>query len=208
MHAYSFARLALGLGQLIYGPLSERVGRKGALLIGLPVFGCALATDIQTLVVLHFIQGLGGCAAAVIPRVIVRDLYSGHEAARALNVRFILIEGLTASACSIDNCTCLRQSDNEGAEPDRSGVSEAPRTLVWPKRRAATAAELSLAEHGRLPAGYGPLRCALRQAAMAAIGGIQGLDFVSPEPPVEQKRHSRRCSRGGGHTSVGGPLGD
>jgi len=87
--------LALGLGQLIYGPLSDRVGRKAPLLFGLAVFGlagvgCALASDIQTLVALRFIQGLGGCAAAVIPRAIVRDLYSGHEAARLMGLLMLV----------------------------------------------------------------------------------------------------------------------
>ena len=56
--------VALGVGQLFYGPVSDMVGRKPPLYAGLALFtlasvGCALATDIHTLVVLRFVQGLG-----------------------------------------------------------------------------------------------------------------------------------------------------
>ncbi len=81
--------VAMGAGQLIYGPVSDMVGRRLPLYFGLTLFafgsvGCALAPDIQTLVVLRFVQGLGACATVVIPRAIVRDLYTGHEAARVM----------------------------------------------------------------------------------------------------------------------------
>ncbi|MDB5849268.1 MAG: Bcr/CflA family drug resistance efflux transporter, partial [Rhodoferax sp.] len=59
--------ISLGIGQIIYGPVSDMVGRKLPLYFGLLLFaagsvGCALAPDIHTLVVLRFIQGLGACA--------------------------------------------------------------------------------------------------------------------------------------------------
>lgn len=87
--------LALGLGQLVYGPLADRCGRKIPLMAGLAVFGlagvgCALASDIETLVALRFVQGLGGCAASVIPRAVVRDLYTGHEAARLMSMLMLV----------------------------------------------------------------------------------------------------------------------
>ncbi|MBB3181995.1 DHA1 family bicyclomycin/chloramphenicol resistance-like MFS transporter [Variovorax sp. Sphag1AA] len=81
--------LALGAGQLIVGPLSDRFGRKAPLCVGLAVFsvasfGCALAPTIGVLIALRFVQGLGACAAMVIPRAVVRDLHSGPEAARLM----------------------------------------------------------------------------------------------------------------------------
>jgi DHA1 family bicyclomycin/chloramphenicol resistance-like MFS transporter len=81
--------VAMGAGQIIYGPVSDMLGRRRPIFFGLTLFaigsvGCALAPDIQTLVVLRFVQGLGACAAVVIPRAIVRDLYTGHEAARVM----------------------------------------------------------------------------------------------------------------------------
>ena len=55
--------ISLGVGQLLYGPVSDMVGRKPPLYFGLGLFalasiGCALATDIQTLIALRFVQGL------------------------------------------------------------------------------------------------------------------------------------------------------
>ena len=79
--------IALGLGPVRYGPVSDMVGRKAPLYFGLVLFalgsiGCALAPDIQTLVALRFVQGLGACATMVIPRAVVRDLHTGHALVR------------------------------------------------------------------------------------------------------------------------------
>ena len=87
--------ISLGVGQLIYGPMSDMVGRKAPLYFGLVLFGagsigCALAPDIQTLVVLRFIQGLGASAGMVIPRAVVRDLHTGHDAARLMSLLMLV----------------------------------------------------------------------------------------------------------------------
>jgi DHA1 family bicyclomycin/chloramphenicol resistance-like MFS transporter len=87
--------VSLGIGQIIYGPLSDMVGRKPPLYFGLLLFavasvGCALAPDVQTLVVLRFIQGLGACAGMVIPRAVVRDLHTGNDAARLMSLLMLV----------------------------------------------------------------------------------------------------------------------
>ena len=87
--------ISLGIGQIIYGPVSDMVGRKPPLYFGLLLFaagsiGCALAPDIQTLVVLRFIQGLGACAGMVVPRAVVRDLHTGHDAARLMSLLMLV----------------------------------------------------------------------------------------------------------------------
>ncbi len=87
--------LSIGLGQLLYGPVSDMVGRKPPLYAGLALFtlasiGCALATDIQTLVALRFLQGLGAAAGMAIPRAIVRDLHTGAEAARLMSLLMLV----------------------------------------------------------------------------------------------------------------------
>ncbi|WP_294767039.1 multidrug effflux MFS transporter [uncultured Rhodoferax sp.] len=87
--------IALGIGQIIYGPVSDMVGRKAPLYFGLVLFavasvGCALAPDIHTLVVLRFIQGLGACAGMVVPRAVVRDLHTGHDAARLMSLLMLV----------------------------------------------------------------------------------------------------------------------
>jgi DHA1 family bicyclomycin/chloramphenicol resistance-like MFS transporter len=87
--------LALGLCQLLYGPLSDRFGRKPPLYAGLALFvvgsiGCALASDIQTLIVLRFIAGVGACACTVIPRAVVRDLHTGVEATKLTSLLMLV----------------------------------------------------------------------------------------------------------------------
>ncbi|MDQ5896964.1 MAG: transporter, family, multidrug resistance protein [Pseudomonadota bacterium] len=79
--------VALGLCQMLYGPLSDRFGRRGPMAIGLGLFvlgslGCALAPDARTLIAMRFVAGVGACASMVIPRAVVRDLHTGVEAAR------------------------------------------------------------------------------------------------------------------------------
>ena len=87
--------ISLGLGQIIYGPVSDMVGRKPPLYLGLLLFGagsvgCALAPDIHTLVVLRFIQGLGACAGMVVPRAVVRDMHTGVDAARLMSLLMLV----------------------------------------------------------------------------------------------------------------------
>ncbi len=87
--------LALGIGQLLYGPVSDMVGRKPPLYFGLALFvaasiGCALAQSIDTLVLLRFVQGLGAAAGMAIPRAVVRDLHTGTDAARLMSLLMLV----------------------------------------------------------------------------------------------------------------------
>jgi len=87
--------LALGSGQLLYGPVSDMVGRKPPLYFGLGLFtlasiGCALTNDVQMLIALRFVQGLGAAAGMVIPRAVVRDLHTGTEAARMMSLLMLV----------------------------------------------------------------------------------------------------------------------
>jgi MFS transporter, DHA1 family, multidrug resistance protein len=72
-------------GQIIFGPLCDRMGRRPALLIGCAVFtfgafGCAIAPSMETLVISRFLQGIGASAGPVISLAIVRDLFVGSAA--------------------------------------------------------------------------------------------------------------------------------
>jgi DHA1 family bicyclomycin/chloramphenicol resistance-like MFS transporter len=83
--------VAFGICQLVYGPVSDMVGRKPPLYFGLVVFlagsiGCALAPDIDALIVFRVIQGIGASSVMVIPRAIIRDLHTGVEAARLMSL--------------------------------------------------------------------------------------------------------------------------
>ena len=78
------------LGQLFYGPLSDRYGRRRPLLVGLALYtvasaGCALAGSIPQLMCWRGLQALGGCAGVVMARAVVRDVFGPREAARVLS---------------------------------------------------------------------------------------------------------------------------
>lgn len=78
-----------GLSQLIYGPLSDRFGRRPVLLVGVALFllasvACALAQSIPQLVVARLFQAVGACAGPALGRAVVRDIYGRERAARAL----------------------------------------------------------------------------------------------------------------------------
>ena len=90
--------LGLGLGQLVIGPLSDAVGRRKPLLVGLAAHAamsvlCALAPSITLLALTRTLQGLAGAAVAVVAMATVRDLFSGYRAAQLLS-RLILVLGI------------------------------------------------------------------------------------------------------------------
>jgi DHA1 family bicyclomycin/chloramphenicol resistance-like MFS transporter len=82
--------LGLGFGQLAWGPLSDRFGRKVLLLIGLFIFvlgsfACLLAPTLNAMLGARAVQGFGGAAARVISVAIVRDLFAGRQMARVMS---------------------------------------------------------------------------------------------------------------------------
>jgi MFS transporter, DHA1 family, multidrug resistance protein len=79
----------LAIGQLVAGPLSDGMGRRRPLLIGLAAFvvfsvACAMAPDIGSLIAFRFLQGMAGAVGVVLSLAIVRDMYEGTELARVL----------------------------------------------------------------------------------------------------------------------------
>lgn len=90
--------LGLALGQLLIGPLSDTLGRRGPLLAGIGVHIvasvlCAVAPTIAVLGGLRVLQGIGAAAGAVVAMAIVRDLFTGRAAATLLS-RLILVMGV------------------------------------------------------------------------------------------------------------------
>jgi DHA1 family bicyclomycin/chloramphenicol resistance-like MFS transporter len=90
--------IGLTLGQLAYGPLSDRFGRKPPLYVGYALFTlaslvCALADNLTLLIIGRFLQGLGGCAGMVVTSAMVRDRMGVRDAARVFSL-LILVMGL------------------------------------------------------------------------------------------------------------------
>lgn len=86
------------IGQLFYGPIMDRFGRKKPLLIGLSTYliasiGCAFVTTVEQLIFLRFLQALGGCAGMVASRAMVRDIFPASENAKVFSL-LILVMGV------------------------------------------------------------------------------------------------------------------
>ena len=92
--------IAFGIGQLIYGPVSDRMGRRYVLLAGIAIYAvasvlCVLTNSIDELIIARFFQALGGAAGIVLSRAIIRDLFDKLEGARALSL-MLLVPSLAA----------------------------------------------------------------------------------------------------------------
>ena len=88
--------VGIAAGQIIYGPLLDRFGRKIPLIIGLVIYiaasiGCALANDADHLIVYRFIQALGSCGGMVASRAMVRDFFGPTESAKVFSMLMLVI---------------------------------------------------------------------------------------------------------------------
>src|SRR3989442_1157690 len=97
--------LGLALGQVIAGPISDALGRRRPLLVGLTAYAlasllCVAAPSVLALVVLRFVQGCAGAAGIVIARAVVRDLHSGEPLARFFSL-LMLVNGPPPRVCSV-----------------------------------------------------------------------------------------------------------
>ncbi len=89
--------IGITFGQIIYGPIVDRFGKKPPLFFGLFLFtlssiGCYFCKNIEQLIVLRFFQAFGACSCTVVPRAIVRDLFTPQESGRVFS-HLILVMG-------------------------------------------------------------------------------------------------------------------
>jgi DHA1 family bicyclomycin/chloramphenicol resistance-like MFS transporter len=87
--------IGLAAGQIIYGVISDSLGRRGPLIAGLTLFVlaslcCSTAHSAALLAAFRFFQGLGGAAGIVVSRAIVRDLFEGYQAARVFSLLMLV----------------------------------------------------------------------------------------------------------------------
>ena len=87
--------VGFSLGQFFWGPLSDRIGRRRPIAIGMVLYivgsiGCAMSRNVETMIAWRAVQAIGACASVTLARAIVRDLYVGHRAAQMMSTLMIV----------------------------------------------------------------------------------------------------------------------
>ncbi|MFP5335092.1 MAG: multidrug effflux MFS transporter [Actinomycetes bacterium] len=173
--------VGLGLGQLIVGPLSDAVGRRRPLLLGLVGHGvtsllAAAAPDVVTLVGARVLQGLAGAAISVVAMAIVRDLFSGLAAAKLLS-RLMLVMGVAPVLAPTLGGQVLRLTSWRGifvvlavaAVLLVAVAAVGLRETLPPQRRRSARPRATLATY----------RSLLRDRPFLALAGVGGLMFAA-----------------------------
>jgi MFS transporter, DHA1 family, multidrug resistance protein len=150
--------MGAGLGQLVYGPLADRFGRRPVLLVGLSLYLvlsllATVATSLPALLAIRAVQGFVVAAASVVSRSIVRDQYSGATMARVMSTIFIVFLTVPILAPTIGQALLLIVSWRGIFAFLALGtatvitwiVLRLPETLPVERRRPLTAAHLSQA---------------------------------------------------------------
>lgn len=88
--------IGFAIGQLIWGPISDRIGRKKPLFIGMILFtigsaGCALSQSIEQMVFWRIFQAFGGCIAPMLARAIIRDCFAKTQAAQMFSTLIVIM---------------------------------------------------------------------------------------------------------------------
>lgn len=88
--------IGISIGQLIYGPLLDRFGRKAPLYGGMVIYilaslGCTLIHSAQALLIMRFVQAIGGCVGLVASRALVRDIFPASEIAKIFSTLMLVL---------------------------------------------------------------------------------------------------------------------
>jgi MFS transporter, DHA1 family, multidrug resistance protein len=125
----------MALGQLVVGPMSDKLGRRRPLLIGMVIYlaatvVCAFAPNAELLITFRLLQGLAGASAIVIARAVVRDLYDGVAMARFFST-LMLISGVAPIVAPVVGGQVLRVTDWRGVFVVLSVIGMLLTLVVW-----------------------------------------------------------------------------
>lgn len=86
----------IAIGQMFYGPLLDRYGRKKPLYVGLVLYvaasiGCAFTSTVQSLILMRLLQALGGCVGMVAAQALVRDIFPLNKSAQVFSLIILVI---------------------------------------------------------------------------------------------------------------------
>ncbi len=184
--------VGLALGQLLAGPLSDRLGRRPPLLLGIAAYSassllCALSPSVEVLTVLRLVQGLTGAAGIVISRAVVRDLYSGTAAASFFSV-LMLVNGLAPILAPVIGGQLLKVTSWRGVFVTLAAIGAAMlistaavlRETLPPERRSAHGLRHTLGTIG----GFGRDRVFMGYALAAGLAVGAMFCYIAGSPFV------------------------
>lgn len=194
--------IGMSLGQLVIGPLSDTIGRRRPLVVGMALFGamsvlCALAPNVATFDGIRFLQGFAGAAGVVIARAVVRDLFNGPAAARFF-ASLMLVNGLAPILAPVLGAQLLRFTSWRGIFVALAAIGLVlvfavgfglPETLASDRRRAGglrlTLRTFWRLAHDRVLIGYALTTAFGFSALFAYISGssyvLQDVYGLSPQ---------------------------
>ena len=176
--------VATAVFTLVYGPVSDMIGRKPPLYFGIALYiagavGCALAQNIEWLVVMRFVQGVGACASFSLPRAIVRDNYTGAAATQLFSLLMLVFSISPILAPSVGSLV-IQFADWRGIfwVMAASGVL-ALGLAVFGLRETRPAAARVESSVGSALRGYGVLLRDMRFLGLCFIGGFGIASFMA-----------------------------
>ena len=189
----SASMLGLAVGQVLAGPVSDAVGRRRPMIVGVLAFAllsvaCAVAPSMPVLVAARFLQGLGGAAGLVTARAVVRDVFDGAEAARVF-ASLMLVSGLAPILAPVAGSQLMRWTDWRGIFLVLAGLglllavaaATVPETLPAPLRRVG-----GLRDTGRVFAELLTDRVFMGYALATGLGGAAMFTYISASSFVLQ----------------------
>jgi DHA1 family bicyclomycin/chloramphenicol resistance-like MFS transporter len=180
----------MAVGQLFYGPASDRLGRKPPILLGLVIYvaasaACGLAVSAQMLIGARFLQALGACAGVVVARAVVRDRFDHTETARMLSL-MTLIMGLAPIFAPLGGGALLAVTGWRGIFGVMAGfgmlLGLAVLFLMRESRSAETAAHARSEHPLRAYASLLSQRRLVGYVATGALNGAALFTYVSSSP--------------------------
>jgi len=171
--------IGLGGGQLLVGPISDAWGRRRPVLLGLAAYtatsvACALSGDVWTLAAMRLVQGASGAAGIVVARAIVRDLFSGSEAARFFS-RLVIVFGLAPIIAPIIGGQLLHVTDWRGIFVVLAAFGAVLGLACW--RLLAETLPPAERQKGGVRATVGVLGVLVRDRRFAGLTIVYGLSF-------------------------------
>lgn len=171
--------VGFSLGQLAWGPIGDRFGRRLPVAIGLVLFclgsaGCALATDMAAMIGWRVVQALGACAGVVLARAMLRDLYPGERAAAMLST-LITVMAVAPLVGPLVGGQVLAVASWRAIFWLLVGVGVATLAALATLPETLPTATRSQARLSAMAAGYGSL---LRDRAVVAYAGASGLFYA------------------------------